>query len=193
MSSLKSTIEGLASQFAMSVIGALRSASLAEVMEVTSGGARAVAPTSSRGASAPAPAAAPAPARRGPGRPKKVAAAAPAASAPAAAPAKRRGVVGRPGRLGRRSMADISKVIDDIAALLQKHPGGLRAEEIRRELGVQSKELPRPLADGLAAGRFSKQGQKRATTYFPGGAKSAGATKPSAKPSGRGLPKKRGK
>lgn len=154
MSTLKSTIEGLASQFAMSVIGALRSASIAEVMEVTSGGGntRAASVVASSGAGAAAPV------RRGPGRPKKVAAA-------GAAPSPTRASDGG-GRLGRRSIEDIGKVVEDIVALLQKNPDGLRAEQIRSSLGVQAKELPRPLADGLADGRLEKSGQKRATTYF---------------------------
>ncbi len=57
-------------------------------------------------------------------------------------------------------------MVEDISALLARHPEGLRAEQIRAELGVQAKELPRPLADGLTEGRLSKTGQKRATTYF---------------------------
>lgn len=152
MSTLKSTLESLASQFAMSILNALRSASIEEVMGVT--GARA----SGGGTSAPA-----APVKRGPGRPKKVAAAAPAAEP--AAPAKRRG---RPGRLPRRSAEDIGGVVDSIFALLQSHPEGLRAEQIRAALDLHKKELPRPLAEGLATGAFTKEGQKRATTYFAG-------------------------
>lgn len=194
MSTLKSTIESLASQFAMSILGALRSASVDEVMSIT--GAKLA---SGSGAAASASASAAAPAKRGPGRPKKAAAAAaPApAPAPAAAPKKR----GRPagsgkkaapvavapkapkvakppkakksatGRLARRSVEDISGVVDSIVALLGQHSDGLRAEQIRGALGLDAKELPRPLADGLAAGTITKTGQKRATTYFAGGGK----------------------
>jgi hypothetical protein len=160
MSTLKSTIEDLASQFAISIIGALRTASIAEVMEVTSG--TSVARTSSGVAAS---------ARRSAGRPRRAAKAeAPTASAPAKG-GKR---AGRPGRLGRRSVADIGRMVDDVEALLQQHPDGLRAEQIRSALGVQAKELPRPLADGLAEGRLSKTGQKRATTYFAGGSTGRG-------------------
>ena len=60
-------------------------------------------------------------------------------------------------------------MVENIVSLLQKSPEGLRAEQIREALGVQAKELPRPLADGLSEGRISKSGQKRATTYFAGG------------------------
>ena len=60
-------------------------------------------------------------------------------------------------------------MIDGIVGLLEKRNEGLRAEQIREALGVEAKELPRPLADALEAGRISKTGQKRATTYFAGG------------------------
>jgi hypothetical protein len=70
-------------------------------------------------------------------------------------------------------------MIDEIATLLASHPEGLRAEQIRAALGVEAKELPRPLADALAAGRVTKTGQKRATTYFAptSGGKRHGAKK----------------
>jgi hypothetical protein len=177
MSTLKSTIESLAAQFATSILGALRSASIDEVMSLT--GQRASAAASGSSASGAA-----APAKRGPGRPKK--AAAPAAQpAPAASAPKKRG---RPagsgnakaaaaskktasGRLARRSAEDIGSVVDSIVSLLEQHSEGLRAEQIRGALGLDAKELPRPLADGLAAGTITKTGQKRATTYFAGGGK----------------------
>lgn len=75
----------------------------------------------------------------------------------------------RGGRLGRRSTDEIGRMVDEIVNLLKKSPEGLRAEQIRESLGVQAKELPRPLADALSAGRVTKAGQKRATTYFAGG------------------------
>jgi hypothetical protein len=76
---------------------------------------------------------------------------------------------GRGGRLGRRTADDIGRMIEGIVDLLQKNGSGMRAEQIRDALGVEAKELPRPLADALAAGRITKTGQKRATTYFAGG------------------------
>ncbi len=78
------------------------------------------------------------------------------------------------GRRVRRTAADIAAAVDAIETLLMKHPTGMRAEQIRKELGLEAKELPRPLAEGVSQKRFSKEGQKRATTYF---AKGAGATK----------------
>jgi hypothetical protein len=73
---------------------------------------------------------------------------------------------GKNGRLARRSAADLEKVTNGIVSLLHAHPNGLRAEEIRAALRLDAKELPKPLADALAAKRISKKGQKRATTYF---------------------------
>ncbi len=77
------------------------------------------------------------------------------------------------GRLGRRSSGDIDALVGRIVALLVAKPEGLRAEEIRLALGIESKELPRPMMEALAQKKIIKQGQKRATTYFvKGGAKS---------------------
>lgn len=143
MSTLRGTIEGLASQFASSVIEALRGASIDELLDVAQGGG------------APA-----APVRRG--RPAREV----SAEAPVAAPRVRRG---RGGRLGRRSANDIAAMINSIVSLLQQNPGGLRAEQIREALGVEAKELPRPLGEATDQGLISKEGQKRATTYFAGG------------------------
>jgi hypothetical protein len=95
-------------------------------------------------------------------------------SAPSAAAAATAGAPRKRGRLGRRSTADIGKVMERIVSLLQAHPEGLRAEQIRSELNCSPKELPRPLADALSSGQVSKTGQKRATTYFAGGGAPAG-------------------
>jgi hypothetical protein len=68
-------------------------------------------------------------------------------------------------------------VIEQIVSLLKSNPGGLRAEQIREELGLQAKELPRPLKEALDSGRLGKSGQKRATTYFVKGAGGGRAAK----------------
>jgi hypothetical protein len=90
--------------------------------------------------------------------------------ADAAAPARRR----RAGRLPRRSAKQIENVVERIVALLKQHPRGLRAEQIRQKLGVQSKELPRPLSEALAGGLIAKSGRRRATTYSVKGAGAGG-------------------
>ena len=129
MPTLKTTLEGLASDFASQVLDALRGASLDELLEVSrSGGGRRAARTGN-------------------------------------VPARRRG---KGGRLGRRTQAELDAMLDSIVALLDKNPKGMRAEDIRASLGVEAKELPRPLAEGLSNGSLKKTGQKRATTYFAG-------------------------
>lgn len=70
------------------------------------------------------------------------------------------------GRLPRRSADDIATELDKVVALVQRHKDGLRAEQIRTELGMQAKELPRVLKEGLNSRQLRSRGQKRATTYF---------------------------
>jgi hypothetical protein len=48
---------------------------------------------------------------------------------------------------------------------VKKHKSGLRAEQIRAQLGMQAKEMPRVLAEGLSKRKLKRRGQKRATTY----------------------------
>ncbi len=84
------------------------------------------------------------------------------AGARKASPAK----VTRPGRLPRRSSDDIAGALGSVVALVRKHKDGLRAEEIRKALGMEAKEMPRILKEGLTSRRLRTRGQKRATTYF---------------------------
>jgi hypothetical protein len=53
-----------------------------------------------------------------------------------------------------------------MVSLLKKHKDGLRAEEIRANLGMEPKEMPRILKEGVSTKKLSSKGQKRATTYF---------------------------
>lgn len=94
--------------------------------------------------------------RRGPGRPK--AAATPEGNGK---PAR----VARSGRLQRRSPEDIAKALDQVVALVKKSKTGLRAEQIRQQLGMEAKEMPRILKEGLDKKAIKSRGQKRATTY----------------------------
>ena len=73
---------------------------------------------------------------------------------------------GRPGRLPRRSDEDIAKALDQVLTLVRAHKEGLRAEQIRQELGMQAKEMPRILKAGTDKKALRTKGQKRATTYF---------------------------
>jgi len=161
---LQSRLGHLALAFSESVLEAIRGASLEELFGESAAARRAPsAPVRSRGARAPR---APAPARE--------------ASPAVAAAGKGR----RPGRLSRRSPSDIERIISEIVSLLGEHPGGLRAEQIRKHLGLVAKELPRPLKEGLDSGKLGKSGQKRATTYFVAGA-GGGAAAPKATGRGR--------
>jgi hypothetical protein len=136
--SLKSTVESLAASFAHQVLDALRSLSLEEILAASRQTGRARAPVTASAA----------PRSNG-------------ARAGRLAPAKVEN-----GRLARRSAEDIDGAVDRIVAVLKKHRGGLRAEQLRAELGVARKELPRPIARALADRRITKKGEKRATTYF---------------------------
>jgi hypothetical protein len=137
---LRSTIADLATTFAASVVAAIRSASLQDIL--------AVSPTSASHAP-----------RRGPGRPRGTTAkTAPTASAP---PAARRAK----GRLPRRSPADIAKALGQVVALVKSKKDGLRAEQIRAALHMEPKEMPRVLKEGLAKKVLKSKGQKRSTTY----------------------------
>jgi hypothetical protein len=103
-----------------------------------------------------------APARRGPGRPRKVQA---APAAPKAA---------KPGKRARRSAADVEQVAGQVLAYVQGNPGS-RLEEIGRGLKVDTAGLKGPIKVLLGTGRLRTEGQKRGTKYFAGSGKAAPA------------------
>jgi hypothetical protein len=72
------------------------------------------------------------------------------------------------GRLPRRSPAEIKAMVDRIVGIVKKFgkKNGLRAEQIREHLGVDARELPRPLRVATDTGRLQWDGHKRATTYY---------------------------
>ena len=70
------------------------------------------------------------------------------------------------GRLARRSADDIAKTLERVVSLVKRHKQGMRAEQIRSELDMQAKEMPRVLKEGLSKKMLKSRGQKRATTYF---------------------------
>src|SRR5215472_10915253 len=70
------------------------------------------------------------------------------------------------GRLKRRTPEDIAKSLGHVVMVVKRHKNGLRAEQIRQQLGLESKEMPRLLKEGLAKRMLTSKGQKRATTYF---------------------------
>lgn len=58
---------------------------------------------------------------------------------------------------------------DQIVNLLAQNNGGLRAEDIRKQLGGDKVKLAKTIKDLLASGAIKKTGQKRATVYFARG------------------------
>jgi hypothetical protein len=80
--------------------------------------------------------------------------------------ARPRPVTKKPGRLQRRSPEEIARAVDLVAKLVRSRPKGMRAEEIRKTLGLDVREMPRVLKDGLAKKKLRAKGRKRATTYF---------------------------
>ena len=138
--SLRSSLDSLASNFASAVLSAIRGASLDELVG-ESGGAP----------------------RRGPGRPRgsSTTKSAPTAARSSAPTAKKT----KGGRLARRSPADIAKTLGQIVALVKAKKTGLRSEEIRKALKLDVREVPRVLKEGLSKKKLKSKGQKRATTY----------------------------
>jgi hypothetical protein len=133
---LRSNIQAAAAVFTSSVLEAIRGASLEELLAESGGGAG----------------------KRGPGRP-------PRGLAGLTGGGGRRGRAARTGRLKRRSPEDIAQALDRVVSLVKKHKAGLRAEQIREQLRMQSKEMPRILKEGLSKRKLKAKGQKRATTY----------------------------
>jgi hypothetical protein len=134
--SLRAHLSDLASSFANAVIDAIRGASIDELVADHGG------------------------ARRAPGRPR---------SAPAAKPAPVAGAAARSskpkGRLARRSPADIAKTLGRVVTLLKSKKAGLRSEQIQAALGLDRREVPRVLKEGLTKKQLRSKGQKRATVY----------------------------
>jgi hypothetical protein len=70
------------------------------------------------------------------------------------------------GRLHRRTQEQIDAVLAKVIAAVKATRGkGLRAEEIREMLGLDVREVPRVLKEGLRTKKLKSKGQKRATVY----------------------------
>lgn len=70
------------------------------------------------------------------------------------------------GRLARRTQAQIEATLAKVVAAVRATRGkGLRAEEIRKQLGLDVREVPRVLKEGLRAKKLKAKGRKRATVY----------------------------
>ncbi len=66
----------------------------------------------------------------------------------------------------KRPPAELAKLVDELAAHIQAHPGQ-RMEGIRAALGLSRAALNLPLHRLLKDGRVRTVGQKRGTEYFP--------------------------
>jgi hypothetical protein len=138
MSKLRSQLDQLANTFANGVLAAIRGASIEDLLG------------ESRGAGGRARRA---PGGGGGGQPDPLRG------------AKKRG---RGGRLARRSAEDIQKVLAKVVSLVRGKKAGLRSEQIRKVLGLDVREVPRVLKEGLRTKKLRSKGQKRSTTYFAG-------------------------
>lgn len=70
------------------------------------------------------------------------------------------------GRLARRSHEQIVATLAKVVAAVRATRGqGLRAEDIRKQLGLDVREVPRVLKEGLRTKKLKTKGRKRATTY----------------------------
>jgi hypothetical protein len=178
MSNIEEEIRAKTEAFAADLAVLVRRVALESVSAVL-GGAAAAAPAkvaARRGPGRPKKVAAPAPAppaavKRGPGRPKKVVA--PAAKAPVAkaAPASKAAVSKKPAAKrpsgAKRPPEELAKLTEKLGEYIKAHPG-LRIEPIGKALSVPTKELSLPVKKLLAAKKIRSEGQKRATEYFPG-------------------------
>lgn len=93
-----------------------------------------------------------APARRGPGRPPRAAAAAPRAAA------------GGKGKRVRRTLADIQKTMDRVADYVGSHDA-VRAEDIKKALKLTSAQNGDALRRLVDTKVLKTKGERRATTY----------------------------
>jgi len=166
---LRDTISSLAATFATSVVAAIRNSSLEDILDLAHE-ARSAPPRHVPAAAPKAEARARASRlKRTPARsPKKatapVARPAAAPSAKAATPAAKSKRTAD-GRLARRSPADIARALERVLTHLKANKSGLRSEQIRDNLKMDKKEMPRVLKEGLTKKVLRSKGLKRSTVY----------------------------
>ena len=148
MSTLQSQLDSLARSFAQQIVETIRGSS---IHELSSGGVGSVANSRSAHADTPR-------AFSSSGSARKAVTKATQGATPKATRSN--------GRLPRRSADEIRAMLDKVVALVKKQKNGLRAEKIRADLGMLSKEMPRILKEGVSTKKLSTKGHKRATTYF---------------------------
>jgi predicted HTH transcriptional regulator len=69
-------------------------------------------------------------------------------------------------RMARRDNDSIEKAKLRLVEYIRKNPG-VRVEQIKKELGVSTKELALPLRKLVSEGVLRTEGLKRATSYHP--------------------------
>jgi len=83
-----------------------------------------------------------------------------------------RGPASRPpgAKRRRRSPEELRRLADYLVTLVMKKPKGIRAEDLKRAMGVPpgnvgAKAFTKPLSVALASKRIKKRGARRWTTY----------------------------
>jgi hypothetical protein len=94
-----------------------------------------------------------APAKRGPGRPLKS-----GMPSPIVAPKRK-------GKRAKRTPEDVAKVGEAVVAYVAKNPG-VSVEQIKKALGVETKDLQLPIVRMVAAKKLKTTGRRRGTKYF---------------------------
>ena len=70
----------------------------------------------------------------------------------------------RPGRPAKPS----PKIdVDQLIAIVQKNPGGIRSESLRAKLGLEKIPFRAAAAKAVDAKAIVRTGEKRSTTFFP--------------------------
>jgi hypothetical protein len=59
-----------------------------------------------------------------------------------------------------------AKTLELIVLLLRGQPGGMRAEHLRKKLGVSKPQITGAIKQGLETKKIVRKGERRATTYF---------------------------
>ncbi len=80
------------------------------------------------------------------------------------------------GKRAKRTPEDVAKMGEAVVAYVAKNPG-VSVEQIKKALGVATKELQLPIVRMIAAKKLKTTGQKRGTKYFAAGGSGA-ATEP---------------
>jgi hypothetical protein len=96
-----------------------------------------------------------APARRGPGRPRKV----------SMRPGRKPRMIAKRGKRVRRSLQDLEKIAAQVLAHVKANAGH-RLEQIGKAIKADTAVLKRPVALLLASKKLKTTGKKRGTKYF---------------------------